>query len=135
MPGPLKTCVFLGAVLALGAGILFAQAPPEPPAAAGITAFRERVGPWTVRGSLSPSAIGVLHLEFSLLDARGAPPDTSLDPRVTLTMLDHAMPPVGATLTASGRGSYRSQVPLPMGGRWQMTIERGGRFLRSRVSG
>jgi mono/diheme cytochrome c family protein len=122
----LKTLVFLGAVLALGASILFAQAPPEAPAAAGIATFRERAGPWTVRGSLSPSATGVLHLEFSLLDARGAPPDASLDPQVTLTMLDHVMPPVSAPLTASGRGSYRSQVPLPMAGRWQMTIRLAG---------
>jgi mono/diheme cytochrome c family protein len=122
MPGSLKTAVLLGAVLALGAGILFNQAPPEPSATAGVTAFRERVGPWTVRGSLSPGATGVLQLEFSLLDARGAPPDTSLHPAVTLTMPDHAMPPIAVMPAASGRGSYRSQVSLPMGGRWQMTI-------------
>jgi mono/diheme cytochrome c family protein len=88
--------------------------------------FRERAGPWTLRGSLSPTPAGGFDLEFSVLDARGSPPDAPLDVAVALTMPDHAMPPVAVDLSPLGRGSYRARVMLPMSGRWQMTLRLAG---------
>jgi putative copper export protein/mono/diheme cytochrome c family protein len=114
--------VLLAGVFAL-TGLLTAQAPPEPPATlANVVTFRERAGPWTVRGSLSPRAAAGFDLEFSLLDARGAPPNAPVDAQIVLTMLDHPMSPVVMRPAAVGRGSARAQVLLPMAGRWQMAV-------------
>jgi putative copper resistance protein D len=111
-------------------GLLTAQAPPEPPATlASVVTFRERVGPWTVRGSLSPRAAAGFDLEFSLMDARGAPSDAPVDAQIILTMLNHPMPPIVIRPLAAGRGSARAQVLLPMAGRWQMAVRLpGGTF-------
>jgi mono/diheme cytochrome c family protein len=96
--------------------------------------FRERAGAWTVRGSVSPSAAGGIDLEFSLLDARGAPPDAPVDTAVALTMQEHAMPPVAVRPLQLGRGSYRARVALPMAGRWQLAIRLPGGTVTTELS-
>jgi mono/diheme cytochrome c family protein len=110
------------AVLAL-AGLLASWPLPQAPATlAEVMGFRESVGPWIVRGSMSPRGVEGFDLEMSVLDADGAPPAGQVDVMVTLAMQDHAMPAVEVRATSMGRSAYRAIVPLPMAGRWEMTI-------------
>jgi copper transport protein len=114
--------VLLVGVFAL-TGVLTTRPLPEPPATlTEVFAFRERAGPWTVRGSLSPTVSSGFDLELSVLDARGAPPSEPVDVQVAFIMPDHPMPPIDVPQAGVGRGSYRARVVLPMGGRWQMAI-------------
>lgn len=104
-------------------GLLISQAPPERPASlAAVGTFQERAGPWTIHGSMTPRVPEGLDLAFGITDRTGGPPPAALEVSVALTMLDHPMAPVVTRLSPLVPGVYRTALPLPMAGRWQLTI-------------
>lgn len=118
------------AVLGL-TGILTTRPLPEPPATlAEVITFRETGGAWTVRGSMSPRSAGGFNLEMSVLDAAGAVPANQVDVAVVLVMQDHDMAPIDVQASRIGRSAFRAVVPLPMAGRWQLSIRLPGGLIR-----
>ncbi len=126
--------VALAVLVVTGLGLLrllTSRTASEPPARlADAISFRETVGGWTLRGSLSPRQQGGLNLEMSLHDTQGNPPPAPIQVRIVMDMPDHPMPPVQVRATSIGPGSYRAAVSLPMAGRWEMSIELPGGVAR-----
>jgi putative copper resistance protein D/copper transport protein len=114
----------LGLVMILGlTGALVNHAPPERPASlAAVTTLQEWVGPWVIHGSMTPRAPQGLDLAFGITDRTGRPAPATLDVTVALTMLDHPMTPVVRRPAPLAAGVYRVGLPLPMAGRWRVSI-------------
>ncbi|MDR7485527.1 MAG: CopD family protein [Armatimonadota bacterium] len=108
---------------------------PEPPAfVVGVVIINQQAGPWLVRGSLAPGIPDGLTLEMSVQRAGGGPP---VDPRTVeavMTMQGHPMPPVVIRPTATGPGSFRASISLPMAGSWDLAIVLPGAVLRVPVT-
>ncbi len=122
--------VLIVAVLGL-TGVLTGRPTPEPPATiARVVTFVERVGEWTVRGTLAPRLPHGLDLTFGVRDAAGKPPPESLEPEAVLTALDHEMAPAIMRVPRVGPGVFRVTAPLPMAGRWQVAIRFPGGAVR-----
>ncbi len=130
----LALTVTLAVLVVAGLGLvrLLASRTASEPAArlADAVSFRETVGGWTLRGSLSPRTPGGLNLEMSLHDAQGNPPPVPIEAQIVLEMPDHPMPPVEVRATSIGPGSYRAAVLLPMAGRWEMSVKLPGGTTR-----
>lgn len=104
-------------------GALASQAPPERPATlASVVTFDETVGPWTVQGTLIPRLPDGLEVTFAVRDRSGRPAPPSVEPDVVLNMLDHPMSPVTARVAQVAPGVYRKALPLPMPGRWRVSM-------------
>ncbi len=114
--------LLLVVVLGITGVLVTRPLPGDQATVAEVIPFRERVGPWIVRGSLNPAARAGFDLEFSMFDLRGMPPEEPVAARIVLTMQDHPMPPAEVWVTTAGQGSYRAKIPLPMAGRWRMGI-------------
>ncbi|HET8680239.1 MAG TPA: CopD family protein [bacterium] len=122
--------ILIVAVLGL-TGLLTSRPTPEPPATiARVVTFGERVGEWTVRGTLAPRLPHGLDLTFGVSDAAGNPPPESLVPEAVLTALDHEMAPTIMRVPRVGPGVFRVTAPLPMAGRWQVSIRLPGGTVR-----
>ena len=123
----LALTVALAALVVAGLSLLrllTSQTASAPPARlADAISFRETVGGWTLRGSLSPRPQGGLNLEMSLHDAEGNSPPAPIEAQIVMEMPDHPMPPVEVRATSIGPGSYRVAILLPMAGRWEMSIK------------
>lgn len=111
-------------VAALGLIRLLASRPTSEPAAtiARVVTFSEHAGQWNVRGTLAPRLPHGLDLTFAVRDAAGNPPPESLVPDAVLTALDHQMAPTILRVPRVGPGVFRVTAPLPMAGRWQVSI-------------
>lgn len=104
-------------------GVLASQAPPERPATlASVITFDETVGPWKVEGTVTPRLPDGLEVTFAVRDQAGQPAPTTLQPDIVLKMLDHPMSPITIRAAQVAAGVYRKALPLPMSGRWQVTI-------------
>ena len=105
------------------AAVLVRHAPSARPATlVTVVTFDETVGPWTLQGTVTPRLPDGGEVTFAVRDQAGHPAPATLEPEVVLTMLDHPMNPRNIKLTQVARGVYRKALPLPMAGRWQVSI-------------
>ncbi|HEY8495767.1 MAG TPA: FixH family protein [Limnochordales bacterium] len=111
-------------LLVLGAtGVLTTGIPPrEPQVLAQPIHATGRLGTVTYELHASSQATGGILFTLRLHDAEGRPVQGPALP-MELTMPDHVMPPYHAALRPSGPGEYRTELILPMSGRWRIAID------------
>jgi mono/diheme cytochrome c family protein len=104
-------------------GVLTSQAPPQRLATlTSVITFDETVGPWKVEGTVTPRLPDGLEVTFAVRDQTGQPAPPALQPEIVLEMLDHPMSPLTIRAAQVAAGVYRKALPLPMTGRWQVSI-------------
>jgi hypothetical protein len=85
-------------------------------------AFAGQTGEWRLDGRLALDPTRSLQVAFTLADGDGRPAPASIEPRVTLDMVDHAMDEVAPTVRRSAPGAFTATAWLPMAGRWRLSI-------------
>jgi copper transport protein len=87
------------------------------------------LGTGTLTARVTPGAVGINSLEFTVTDASGRPVQPLSDPEVSVTMPLAGVGPLPRPVTATGTGSYQAVLDLPLSGRWVVTIAiRSGEF-------
>jgi copper transport protein len=121
-------------VLALAVtGLLTMQSPTAPPegpravatdrGAAGTAVRRAELGVGSLQGQLQPASVGVNSFDFTLLDGEGAPLDAPELPEVTATLPSAGLGPLTADVQQlDGPNRFRAELPLPVGGQWQLQV-------------
>jgi putative copper export protein len=117
--------LLLLAVLGVTA-VLVSQSPPgSPPTLPRPLTVREAAGPWMVHGTLERRDPGRFAIDLDVRDATGAAVPSQVAVDLTLTMVEHEMPPVRTALAEIRPGAYHGTFSLPMTGPWQMLVRTG----------
>ena len=80
------------------------------------------LGSDTVTARITPGAVGINSLEFTVTDPPGKPVQPVSDPQVSVTMPAAGVGPLTRTVTGTGPGAYQAVLDLPLSGQWVVTI-------------
>jgi copper transport protein len=88
--------------------------------------FSQRIAPWTLKGTATPTAIGGVKLEFEILGDKGfqLSPDARID--ATLESTSHTMTPDVMKVERSSDGKYHAKGIFGMGGKHEVLLKWSG---------
>jgi copper transport protein len=80
------------------------------------------VGSDIITARITPGAVGINSLEFTITDQAGQVVQPVSDPQVSVTMPAAGVGPLTRPVTSTGPGAYQAVLDLPLSGQWVVTV-------------